>query len=931
MRSLHRFAAIAVVAAMAAGAPAVLAATSRGSVEDPVPTRLDPQLVALLADAEPGAALPVIVHGVDFEAASAAVDDAGLDRLVTFPRVQALVTLATPAQIDELSESPGVSYLEADAPLELLGDTSHIATRGAELMAGYNVTVAEETTQSPSQGKGNGQDKKDKGKTTTTTREVPVQADGAGVSIAIVDSGVDGTHPMFDELDDQGQPTGASRVVVNKKFAPLCGVTFNSEAVEGSEALPCFGPSSEGFDDPEGGASVDAPGNDSDTISTGGHGTHVAGIAAGGPLTLEDGRTITGAAPKANIVSLSVGAGINIIAANQALYWVLEHHQDPCGDGSCPPIRVVNNSYGPDGGGEFDESDLTVKIQRDLVAEGVLMAWAAGNDGGGGTDNRSNPPGQDPTPGILMVANYDDGDTGSREGVVASSSSRGDATRQATWPDVAAPGTDITSACRTTLVICSSGEGDAGTISGTSMASPHVAGIVAQLAQLAPTATPARIEDALEDTAHQFAFGAPYHPDFRNADHTTSFDKGHGLVDAVAAANDVLGLVAAPPVTGGGVTCAAGDPAVVDAAGDGFVGDPVALQTGLEPPREQTSADEVDILEVQVVETPEGADVVFTLADVTGLPPEGTDGIRLHLQAAIGADVYYLAGTLSAGPTDLEPAQDFGIDVLAENLYTEIVDLAGSFDATTDTVTIHLTNAAIDAYNADPAARGTRPAIARLEPGLTLSGLSALTQTSTSAVAVSALTEADNAGGRCNYRFGVGAVEGDAPTETPGDNDSGVDQDGNPPPPVEEPPGEDGSLEPTIHPTTAGEATLDKATSPSASFDGVAPVTTVDETCDGPGDPECLTYLVRITEAGELTAAVEARTPLEDFDVAVYDGAGTKIASFGAPGTPPGGLEGGTVAVTRGAYFVVVQPYLADGASDGLTGGSPFTLSLGLA
>jgi serine protease AprX len=65
------------------------------------------------------------------------------------------------------------------------------------------------------------------------------------------------------------------------------------------------------------------------------------------------------------------------------------------------------------------------------------------------------------------------------------------------------------------------------------MAAPHIAGIVAQLFQADPTATPGQVEDAIKSTAHKYSFGAPYEAGPLG---TTSFDKGYGLVDAVAAA-----------------------------------------------------------------------------------------------------------------------------------------------------------------------------------------------------------------------------------------------------------------------------------------------------------------------------------------------------------------------------------------------------------
>ena len=69
------------------------------------------------------------------------------------------------------------------------------------------------------------------------------------------------------------------------------------------------------------------------------------------------------------------------------------------------------------------------------------------------------------------------------------------------------------------------------------MATPHISGIVAQLFQANPGATPAQVEAAIETTAHKYADGAPYEAGDPNG--STSFDKGHGLVDVVGAANAV--------------------------------------------------------------------------------------------------------------------------------------------------------------------------------------------------------------------------------------------------------------------------------------------------------------------------------------------------------------------------------------------------------
>ncbi|RBY88591.1 S8 family serine peptidase [Blastococcus sp. TF02A-26] len=460
--------------AQAAPSPAVLA---------PVQDFLADQLAGL-ADAAP---TTVLVHGTDAEAARAAVAATGMRTVTEFERIGVVVARGTAAQAEAVRAEPGVTYLEGNAPIEFAQETSNTATRGAEAVA----TLAGADGQ---------------------------PLDGRGVSVAVIDSGVDPTHPYLRDAD------GGSAVVANLKSLCLLETTTTPDCVVPVPSVV-----------------------DTDTLAVGGHGTHVSGIVAGRPTTLSDGGRLQGAAPGASIVSISTGAVLLIVGADSALNWVLENHEQPCGAGVpadvCPPIRVTNNSYGPSGGGEFDPNSATVKLQRALAAEGVVTVWAAGNDGGDGSASLTNPPGQDPTGGIISVASYSDQETGTRDGVVSDFSSRGAAADPSTWPDVSAPGDTITSSCRLYLPICATGldprngpglldVGTFNTISGTSMAAPHVAGIVAQLFQADPTATPAEIEAALTSTAHRFADGAAY---ATVGGRTTSFDKGAGLVDVVAA------------------------------------------------------------------------------------------------------------------------------------------------------------------------------------------------------------------------------------------------------------------------------------------------------------------------------------------------------------------------------------------------------------
>jgi subtilisin family serine protease len=476
---------LACVASVLAASAAFAAGPSASAAgQAPQPANVSDFLAAQLAGLT--GKTSVMVHGTSITAARQAVTAAGMSKKGEFSAIGVVIANATKAQIQAVRTAPGVTYVEGGAqPIEFFQETSNTATRGAEAAA-----------------------------TLTGADGSPLT--GKGVSVAVIDSGVDPTHPYLKEAD------GSSAVVANLKA--LCEPLTETCSVQ---KVP---------------TSVDT-----DTLSLGGHGTHVNGIVAGRPTTLTDGGKLQGAAPGAKLVSISTGAGIVILGADSALNWVLENHAAPCGAGvpasTCPPIKVTNNSYGPTGGGSFDPESATVKLQRALAAAGVVTVWAAGNDGGDGSASLTNPPGQDPTGGILSVASYNDSDTGTREGTVSGYSSRGLSSDASTWPDISAPGENITSSCRLYLAICSTGLdprngpgpldiGTFNTISGTSMAAPHIAGIVAQLFQAKPDATPADIERALKVSAHKFTDGAAYTAGPLG---TTSYDKGYGLVDVVAA------------------------------------------------------------------------------------------------------------------------------------------------------------------------------------------------------------------------------------------------------------------------------------------------------------------------------------------------------------------------------------------------------------
>ena len=412
----------------------------------------------------------------------AAARRAGLSVGSIYESIEVFVAFGPAPVIRDVAGSRHLSYVESNHALSYLTETSHQATRGQRVLD-EQVTLPGGT-----------------------------RIDGTGVGIAIVDSGLDGTHP--DLADHVG---GNVKTVCSAPQFVATGQTGFTT---------CLGPKTY------------VPVEDSDTISAGGHGTHVGGIAAGDG-TASAGR-FHGAAPGATLYGVSVGTTMTVENGLDGLEWVLDNH-----DRVTPEIKVVNNSWGGDYAEYDPQNDPFMgalwKLQEDLVRDGVTVVFAAGNAGGNGSSPTTAAECVNPTPGVICVANYDDKNAGTRDGTMSPASSRGMKGRPESYPDISAPGTSITSTCRATLPVCWTGGGRVpsdnlyANMSGTSMAAPHVTGIIAQMYQVDPTLTPARVENVLEDTAWQ-SFGAgQYEADPFNGSSTTSYDRGHGLVDALAA------------------------------------------------------------------------------------------------------------------------------------------------------------------------------------------------------------------------------------------------------------------------------------------------------------------------------------------------------------------------------------------------------------
>lgn len=261
--------------------------------------------------------------------------------------------------------------------------------------------------------------------------------DGRGTTIAVLDTGIDTDHSDF-----------AGRLVAERCFC---------DNLDGTGCCP-------------GGAiERSGPGAAEDDH---GHGTHVTGIAAGGGAVASQG-----VASGARIVSVKVMDAQNRFRSFTQIYLALEWIADSRLD-----VDVINMSLGTFA--RFTEEECAASaiaiglepvIER-LRARGVLIAACTGNDGE--VDRMWFPACQQKV--LAVGATFDSADT------VAGFTNGGPSM------DLLAPGVSITASAR---------GGGSATLSGTSMATPHVAGLIALLKQAGGRALASEvIRDVLAQT-----------------------------------------------------------------------------------------------------------------------------------------------------------------------------------------------------------------------------------------------------------------------------------------------------------------------------------------------------------------------------------------------------------------------------------------------
>lgn len=405
--------------------------------------------------------------------------------------------------------------------------------------------------------------------------------DGTGVKVAILDTGIDATHPDL-----------AGKVAASANFTEDPSVQ-------------------DGF----------------------GHGTHVAGILAGSGAA--SGGEYRGVAPGASLligkVLDSTGTGDNsqVMAGMQ---WAVSQG-----------ARVVSMSLGDN---DFnDGTDPMSELVDSLSASsGALFVIAAGNSGS--SPETVSAPGT--ADAALTVAAVDGSDA------TASFSSRGP--REGDWalkPDISAPGVDIVAPRAAGTQLGPVVDGQYVTLSGTSMATPHVAGSAAILAEEHPDWTGQQIKDALISTAHDD--GAP------------AWEQGSGRLDIGRAATQEV--LASGNVDFGKLTYPQAGPVSKPLVYTNDSGMPVTLnlKATLTAYRGTPAAGELALAQ-----------------DTVTVPAHGTATDEVTFDPGKGGDATYYSGEIQAadatGSVELSDAVGAFVEPKTATLSATVIPPAGATD-----------------------------------------------------------------------------------------------------------------------------------------------------------------------------------------------------------------------------------------------------------
>ncbi|ALJ00536.1 S8 family serine peptidase [Rufibacter tibetensis] len=390
----------------------------------------------------------------------------GLTKGITYRNLPIAGVIATQAQVDALAQSPYVRSIFLNKKLSFFNND------------GNNLTGVHRL-------------RKDQ---TLTARNKGVPVSGKGIGVVINDSGVDGTH------DDVKLGTHLVQNVLG---------TTNLASL--SSLLP-----------------VTYVENVPNTDTNSGHGTHCAGTVGGNGA--KSNGLYAGAAPGASLVGYGSGGALFILDAIGGYDYALTHQYQY-------GIRVISNSWGTSG--DFEPLNPVNIASKKAYDMGIVSVFAAGNDGP--SSDTHNP--YAIAPWVISVG------AGDKFGKLADFSSRGVKGEGGTFtyegenwnyenrPTLVGTGVDVISTRVIAPVSSLSADMDAAELepahvpfythmSGTSMATPQVAGIVALLLEANPSLTPAQVKEILQKTA-------------TNMPGYESWEVGAGYVNAYAAVDHI--------------------------------------------------------------------------------------------------------------------------------------------------------------------------------------------------------------------------------------------------------------------------------------------------------------------------------------------------------------------------------------------------------
>jgi len=439
--------------------------------------KIDPALSKQIAQARPTDQLQVIVtyFKMPTTADVAVLTRLGITTGIRYRMLPMVAVLATPAQARSIANLSNVRSVWANTQY-------HYYTNQSRPLIGLQRLQTNATL---------------------TRRNGGIPYSGKGIGVAVVDSGVDGTHP-------------------DVTFTPLSNTSKVRQNVKVEGRL---------LDTGVGGGIIPDVfvENVVNTDNTSGHGTFVSSCVAGSGAA--SGGVYGGVAPGAHLVGVGCGETLVVTVALAGFDYILVHQFDY-------NIRVVNNSWGGNVSLDPDNpTNVAVKLLHDNF---IAVVFAAGNDG--------------PSPETLSIwarSPYVIGvGAGTKDGRLANFSSRGFASGsqgngaptgetplpQASGPSVVAPGAALVNArMRAGINIIGAlgieGNSDDGTgtfptdvdgsippafipsytySSGTSFAAPSYCGALALALEADSTLTPDDLKQLYEDTATAMPGYAPW-------------------------------------------------------------------------------------------------------------------------------------------------------------------------------------------------------------------------------------------------------------------------------------------------------------------------------------------------------------------------------------------------------------------------------------